>query len=146
MRLTEAQYLEIVTRMERNTARNQPIEGEPPESESKLAEQIRAYCADQWPRWKIIQARRDKRSTIAVGAQDLTVFLPQGKVLCIELKSRTGKRTEAQLAWAAEMKMCGHVVHVVRTFEEFLMLVKITLSAASLAELPPPLEPEPPGP
>ena len=32
--------------------------------ESKLHDEIVAWCNAQWPRWKILCARRDKKSTL----------------------------------------------------------------------------------
>jgi hypothetical protein len=69
---------------------------------------------------KFIHARTDRRSTIQVGANDLTLFLPSARVLCIECKSKTGKRTQEQLAWACEMAKLGFAVHEIRTFQQFL--------------------------
>lgn len=64
----------------------------------------------------------DKRSTIAAGCQDFTIFTP-GRVLCVECKRVGGKLTLEQNAWAIEMKMLGYEVRVVETFEEFLNLL-----------------------
>lgn len=84
-----------------------------------LQEQIRAFCAEQWPKWLVIQARSDQRSTIAVGAHDFTVFLPGGRLLCVETKAKGKKQTPEQLAWAKQMEMLGHTVHVCRSLDEF---------------------------
>jgi hypothetical protein len=89
------------------------------EKEIGLHEKIMRHCETEFPRWKYIHARTDQRSTIAVGVADFTIFLPGGKVVCLEVKSATGKLSEAQLAWSKEMEMLGHTVHVVRTMEDF---------------------------
>lgn len=124
MGISPFQFQQMLAATERNKRQGRLADTEAPELESELADEIRRYCAAQWPRWKIISARTDKRSTIEPGAQDLTVFFPPGRVLCLELKSKTGKRSEAQLSWAAEMKMCGHSVYCIRTMQEFLDLVR----------------------
>lgn len=84
--------------------------------------EIIRFCDAQWPRWKVIRARSDIRSTIAVGAQDFTIFAP-GRVLCIECKGPGGKLSAEQLAWALEMQKLGHTVHLVESFEQFLKLI-----------------------
>ena len=116
----------MLARTERNSKRNAPLPGDFAafDLESKLASEIRKHCDHQWPVWKIISARPDEKSTIQPGAQDMTIFMPGSRVLCLELKSKTGKRSPAQLAWAAQMRMLGHKVHCIRTVEEFLNLTR----------------------
>ncbi len=86
--------------------------------------QIRKWCDSQWPKWKVIQARSDQRSTIALGAQDCTIFAPGSRVFCIEVKAKGKKLRPEQMAWKVEMEMLGHTVQVVHSLEEFLELVK----------------------
>ena len=94
------------------------------ERESKLHEEIMRHCDHQWPRWKYIHCRMDRESTIAVGAPDFVIALPGGRVIWIECKAKDGKRSVEQLAWATQMEMLGHTVHLVRSFEEFLELAR----------------------
>lgn len=122
MRLTTVQYQELLARTQRNRVREpSPSSGEAKEMD--LHQKIINYCDSQWPRWKYIRARSDRASTIAVGSQDFTVFLPDGRVLCIECKARGGKLSEDQIIWAKEMEMLGHAVHLVRSMDEFLQLI-----------------------
>jgi len=102
---------------------DQELAREARQPEVKLHEKIIAHCESQWPRWKFIHARTDRRSTIAVGCQDFTIFMPGG-VLCVECKKVGGKLSAEQLAWEMEMMGLGHVVYVVETLEQFLRLVK----------------------
>ncbi len=88
------------------------------DDESRLHQQIMDYCDAQWPRWKYIRCRMDKRSTIAKGAQDFTIFAP-GRVLCVECKARNEKPTSDQQIWHKEMEMVGHSVYVVLSFDDF---------------------------
>lgn len=92
------------------------------ERELDLHDQIIRYCNAQWPKWKYIHARTDKRSTIAAGCQDFTIFAP-GRVLCIEVKRPGGKLDPDQQGWAKEMQMLGHTVHTVRSMDEFIALL-----------------------
>lgn len=119
MRWTPEQLAEYEARRQEK----QPIPQEGIDSESKLHESIIDYCNSQWPRWKFIRARMDKRSTIQTGAQDFTIFMPASRMICVECKRRDGKLSTDQHAWALEMQKLGHPVHVVRSFDEFLTLV-----------------------
>lgn len=97
----------------------------PAGQEASLQNQIMAWCDAQWPRWKYLCPRFDRKSTLQVGAHDITVFGPFPKCLLVECKTATGKLTAPQQSWAAEMRMLGWTVHVVRSMTEFLELVKI---------------------
>ena len=94
------------------------------QSEGELHDEIIKHCNAQYPRWKVIHARMDQRSTIAVGAQDFTIFVPAGRTICVECKAKGKKRTPEQLAWAKEMSMLGHDVHCIYSMAEFLEVVK----------------------
>jgi len=89
-----------------------------------LHEQIMDYCNAQWPRWKFIHSRTDRKSTVAVGSHDFTIFLPGGRVECVEAKAKGGKLSNEQLAWAKELSLLGHGVHVVFNLEEFKEITK----------------------
>lgn len=102
------------------------VDSEPAERETGkggLQEMISHWCRSQWPRVKFIQARSDEKSTIAVGAHDFTIYLPDGVVLSIECKAKGNKISPDQAAWIKELEMLGHKVHVVWSFQEFLDLV-----------------------
>lgn len=103
--------------------RVQPSKGSAVEREIYLRQQILDYCAQQWPAWLVISARTDERSTIAVGAHDVTCFMP-GAVKMFELKKKDGKVTKEQQIWIHQMATLGHTVHVIRSMEEFLTIVK----------------------
>ena len=120
MRLSLAEYLTIQARIDSNSVRRGT---EPVERESDLHNDIIAHCNAQWPRWKFIHCRTDRRSTIAIGAPDFVIFLPHGRVLCLECKRKNAKPTTEQIAWQKEMQLLGHAVHVVRSMEEFQKLI-----------------------
>jgi hypothetical protein len=116
----------LVSDFEQMKARTQQAilkKAEPKESE--LHAKIREYCKDQWPRWKFIECRMDKRSTIAVGAQDFTIFRPDGKVLCVECKRRGQKLSQEQKAWKKEMEMLEHHVFVIHGWEGFIFATNL---------------------
>lgn len=120
MTISKAEYLTLLTRLQKNQIREPK---EPVERESTLHEQIMKHCDSQWPKWKYLRARMDKRSTIASGAQDFTIFAP-GRVILCECKRKGEKPTAEQLAWHKELELLGHKVHVVYSFEEFLEAIK----------------------
>jgi hypothetical protein len=123
MGFTSLQYREMLATLERNSHRS-PATDDAVTNEKGLHVEIMAWCDKQWPRIKYIHARMDRKSTIAVGAHDLTLFMPGGKVLCIECKAKAGKLSNEQLAWTAEMRLNGHEVWVVRSMGEFEGLVR----------------------
>lgn len=92
------------------------------ERECDLHDDIIAFCKAQHPKWMFIHARMDQRSTIPVGAADFVIFMPGGKILILECKTKTGKCTPEQAGWALQLQMLGHEVHIVRSLEEFLRL------------------------
>lgn len=124
MAITPTQYADMLARL----GATDPVKGREikakVERELELHYQIIRYCNAQWPVWKHIRARSDQPSTIQEGAQDFTIFLPGKRIICIEVKSKDGKLSPSQLAWRTGMQMLEHEVHVVRSFEEFLALVK----------------------
>ena len=95
----------------------------PVDRESPLHNKIIEWCNNQFPKVKYIRARSDRRSTIAAGAQDFTLFLPAGRTLCVECKAAGGKLDQDQLIWKKEMEMLGHFVFVVWNLEDFLRLI-----------------------
>ena len=113
-----------IDQFERMKARTQQalIKAEPKEAE--LHAKIRDYCKAQWPRWKYIECRMDKRSTIATGANDFTIFMPHGGVLCVECKRKGQKLDKDQMSWAKEMEILNHRVFLVHSMDEFVLATK----------------------
>lgn len=116
--------LDVINHEARLARKSASNPADAPELESKLRQDIDKYCKAQWPQWGIIAARTDKRSTIAEGVHDLTVFANGGRVFTLELKSKTGKPSLEQVGWAKRMEMLGHKVHIIRSMSEFLEIVK----------------------
>lgn len=125
MSFSELDYIRAKARLEGN---KKPILQDAPAARREtgrggLHEEIESWCKEQWPRWKIIKARTDQRSTIAPGAQDMTIFGPYPLCLCVELKAKDGKLSDDQRIWATEMRCLGWEVFVVRSKAEFLEVV-----------------------
>jgi len=128
MSFTHADYLAMQARCDgarKNIVRNL---GDPANREvgkGGLHEQIINHCNAQWPRWKFIHSRTDRRSTVEVGSQDFTIFMPGGKLLCVECKAKDKKLTSEQMAWWKEMDMLEHRVHLVYSLDEFIELANL---------------------
>jgi hypothetical protein len=74
--------------------------------------------------WIALHSRMDQRTGRSLGEPDFIILADAGRVFFIECKSAKGKlstQQQALHAWAAKL---GHKVHVVRTFAEFLEVVK----------------------
>lgn len=128
MSITESQFLEMTKRIadrRRKTSEEEPkrrrSQGEA--MEAKVQEDILTWCRIQWPRWKVLYARTDKKTTIPQGCQDLTVFGPFPLCVLVECKSAKGKRRPDQLSWATEMEGLGWKVEVARSLEDFFLAV-----------------------
>lgn len=91
--------------------------------ESILHNKIISWCNDQHPMVPYIHSRMDKPSTVGEGVPDFAVFC-KGRAVLVECKARDGKLSEAQRDWAHLAELQGCTVHVVRSFGEFLEVVK----------------------
>lgn len=97
--------------------------------DARLEEALAQECLSHLRRefegqYHVIRANPRRRSTIGPGVQDLTIFLPQG-VLLVELKSSTGRLDPEQRAHHELMQKLGWFVHVVRSYDHFVELVRI---------------------
>lgn len=126
-RMTPAQYQEYLLRQSAKKFSGMLTEHEPCIQEvgrGGLHEQIIKFCDDQWPRWKYIHQRTDKRSTTESGVHDFTIYASNGRIFNIECKAKGKKQTTDQTIWAKELEMLGHKVLVVYSREEFLEVIK----------------------
>ena len=90
--------------------------------ESKLHDRIVMHC--RYSNWIPLHSRMDERTGRFLGEPDFTILADSGRLFFIECKSAKGKlsmQQQALHAWAAKL---GHKVHVVRTFAEFLEVVR----------------------
>jgi len=120
--MTQEQYTQFLLRTHKKSPEAPALDGV--ERERDLHDDIIEFCNAQWPPWKFIHARMDKRSTIAVGANDFTIFASRGRTFCIECKRKNEKLDPDQLIWQKQMDMLGHRVFVVRNMDEFREVVK----------------------
>lgn len=57
------------------------------------------------------------------GSPDLIAFMPQGRVLCVECKSKKGRLTDSQKGFIEALRKNGHEVVVVRSLDELMEVV-----------------------
>lgn len=138
MGISSHQFQEMLARTQRNMKRKPPadIDFERPfeavtneVGRDGLHQKIIEHCDKQWPRWKYIHSRTDRKSTIGVGVHDFTVYLPKGRILNVECKAKDTKLTEEQAIWIKELEMLEHPVHIVRSLAEFIAIAERTLSS-----------------
>lgn len=89
----------------------------------ELHRPILEWCRNQIPEIPVIYSRPNVATTTRIGVQDFTIFYGQ-EVFCIECKRRLGKLDKDQQTWSYLMERQGFVVHIVRSFEQFLELIK----------------------
>jgi VRR-NUC domain len=126
VRYTEAEAFAIEMNQRRKIGQKALPNSEPGvERESKLHQDIIEWCNSQWPRWKYVHARMDKKSGLDKGVADFVLFGPKKQCFVIECKKSDGKISPDQRGWIAEMAMIQWPVLIVRSYEEFLEIVKI---------------------
>lgn len=89
--------------------------------EEDLHDQISEECRRR--NWVAFHGSMVHRTHRTMGEPDYIILRDGGRLLMVECKSRTGKRSTAQLAMAVLADRVGHTVHVVRSFSDFLSLI-----------------------
>lgn len=121
MRMSQAEYeAYLARRVPPSSAECERQATEAVALEGGLHGQIEAECRRRG--WAYVHSRMDAPTTTARGVPDFIIAASRGRTLWIECKSRTGKQTPDQLGFALQCERQGHVVHVVRSFGEFLSL------------------------
>lgn len=118
------QYTQMITRLARNrrdAAKANFVEAQSG-TEGDLHDQIEAECRRRM--WPVIHSRMDMRTTTAKGVPDFVIFASLCRVFCIECKTKTGKLSVEQAGFKLMLNRNGHNYHVVRSFNEFLEIVK----------------------
>lgn len=101
-------------------ARPSPGTGGAPR-ESVLHEEIYDECRRRG--WIALHGSMAERTCRTLGEPDFVILADSGRVLFVECKSRNGKLSSAQAALKFHAEKLGHMVHVVRSMEEFLKLL-----------------------
>ncbi len=71
-----------------------------------------------------------RRLGIQPGIPDLIVALPAGRVVWVELKTPRGRVSKTQEEIHSRLSQAGHLVFVVRSFEDFRRLLDYFLDGA----------------
>jgi len=93
-----------------------------PVRESEIHKEITGWCRRH--DIKCSSSRMDKPTGRPPGEHDFTVWVPGGVPLCIEAKTSTGNLSEDQENWISTLWRDGYKVHVIRSYVEFLDLVR----------------------
>lgn len=72
----------------------------------------------------VCEAQRLKSEGVLAGVADLTILLPQGKSLYIEMKVKGNRQTPNQKEFQQKAEVLGHKYYVCYNFEEFEKVVK----------------------
>ena len=92
-------------------------------TESVLAGKIQKWARDKgYPCQSNRQTKRAK-SLLTPGWPDVTMILPKGRVLFLELKGHGGRMSEEQKQLALQFSMLGTLIHRVTSFKRFLEIV-----------------------
>ena len=70
------------------------------------------------------EAQRLKSEGVLAGVADLTILLPQGKSLYIEMKVKSNRQTPNQKEFQQKAEALGHKYYVCYSFEDFEKVVK----------------------
>lgn len=70
------------------------------------------------------EAQRLKSEGVLAGVADLTILLPQGKSLYIEMKVKGNRQTPNQKEFQQKAEALGHKYYVCYNFEDFEKVVK----------------------
>lgn len=92
----------------------------PIEDESELHNQIIDYCNSKG--WGYLHGSMAARTHRTLGEPDFVILAHGSQLRLVECKSKNGKLSNYQQAFIAQAKRNGHVVHVVRSVEEFTVL------------------------
>lgn len=89
--------------------------------ERLLHDEILTHCKQQG--WLAFHGSMAHRTFRTAGEPDFVILLPDGKLMMVECKAKNGKLSPEQLGVAMWAEKLGHKVHLVRSFQEFLIQV-----------------------
>ncbi len=88
--------------------------------ESDLHNQIIDYCKSKG--WQYLHGSMAERTHRTLGEPDFIILAHGSQLRMVECKSKTGKLSLDQQGFIAHAARNGHVVHVVRSMEDFVKL------------------------
>ena len=92
--------------------------------ESLLLSKIVAHC-NSWG-WRCLPLWTSKKAKgfLLPGWPDLTICMPKGRTVFIELKSKDGRLRKEQADLQIQMMALGQEYYVIRSFKRFLEIVE----------------------
>ena len=117
-----------IARNQRGPALDEPESKNGVEREADLHNSIIAHCRAN--RWYFVHSRTDKSTTQAKGVADFILFLPKGRVVCIECKRKGGKLSPEQNIVRHVLRALEHDYFVVFDFAQFLAAVTPSIPLA----------------
>lgn len=75
----------------------------------------------------IVVAKQLKAEGVRAGVADLILLTDNGKVVFIEMKTDKGRQQLTQIHFQNTVTMLGHLYVIVRTFEEFKIVIEKSL-------------------
>jgi len=123
--MTPAELLMLIERHPNlvGEALNTAIGKPKPQRESALHKQINLECHRRG--YIALHGAMHKATARTAGEPDFIVLLPNGKVALVEVKTTNGKLSDDQERLHGKAWELGHKVHVVRSFLEFLDVLKM---------------------
>lgn len=76
--------------------------------------------------WVAFHGVMSKRTHRTLGEPDFVILAAGGRLIMVEVKSRTGKLSPAQHAMGFHAEHLGHKIHVVRGFDEWIKIADYT--------------------
>ena len=116
-RLTKEQADRLIDRARHNFQ-------DPDERESVLQGKITQWAKDHG--YPCLSFRQSKKAHgfLLPGYPDITLALPKGRVVFLELKTKKGYLSKAQKEIRQQLTYLGHEYHVVRTWKKFIEIVE----------------------
>ena len=75
-----------------------------------------------------VEAKRLKAEGVLAGVADLTVLLPNGRIIYIEMKVKGNRQTDNQKAFQQKAEALGYKYYVCYSFDEFKAIIEEELT------------------
>ena len=95
-----------------------------PGPESKLQSKIKTHCKERgWPVLAFPQTKQ-VMTYLPQGWPDITIILPFGTVLFLELKAERGRLSPEQNIMRSMFHYLGHTIHEVRSWKRYTQITE----------------------
>ena len=78
-----------------------------------------------------IEAERLKAEGVLAGVADLTILLPQGRIIYIEMKVKGNRQTDNQKDFQQKAEALGYKYYVCYSFDEFKAIIEKELTTTN---------------